>query len=208
MPFRRLCGLVVIAGLAACANLSPTESGFLDDYSALRPSKANPRDPSYRKPGLAAETYTSFLLDPVVYQPAAVLTAETDTATIDELLADYRAKLEGAFATRFTKVTEPGPGVLRIRAAVTGLERANPVLNGVTMAIILVPVTAGGASTEAEVLDSVTGERLVALQGFNNGGKSFLGGPVGYLSRYGQARRSFTRQAEQLRDTLVRAPAP
>jgi hypothetical protein len=76
------------------------------------------------------------------------------------------------------------------------------VLNAVTMAAVVLPVTAGGASSEAEVVDSVTGERLVALQAFNNGGQSFLGGPIGYLSEYGQARRALAVQANELA-TLV-----
>lgn len=89
----------------------------------------------------------------------------------------------------------------------TDVERANPVVNAISMAAILVPLTSGGASTEAEVTDSVSGERLAALQSYNNGGRSFLGGPFGYLSQYGHARRAFTRQAKELVELVSGQPA-
>jgi hypothetical protein len=183
--------------LGACANLGTTRTGFLEDYSALRTTPGQPRDPSYRKPTLSEAHYVAFIVDPVVLRLADDK-QKVSTASAKALCEDFRAQLRTAFAVHYAEATGPGPGVIRIRAAVTALRRAQPVLNAVTMAAVLLPVTAGGASSETEVIDSVTSERLVALQSFNNGGKSFLGGPLGYLSQYGQARRALAGQAREL----------
>lgn len=199
----RACLAFSFVFLGACANQAPTQTGFLADYSSLKPTKDHPEDPSYRRPGLDGSRYASFILDAVVYRPAPGALRGLDQSTVAELTADYQEKLRTAFAARFSPAPGPGPGVLRVRAAVTNVERSNAVLNVVTMAATGIPFTAGGASTEAEVVDSETGERLVALQTFNNGGKSFLGGPVGYMSQYGHARRAFAKQAELLCDLLI-----
>jgi hypothetical protein len=187
--------------LDACANLGATRTGFLEDYSALHITREHPRDPSYRKPTLSEVHYTAFVIDPVVLRLADDK-QKVSAEMAKELCEGFRAKLRAAFAVHYAEAAGPGPGVMRIRAAVTALRRAQPVLNAVTMAAVVLPVTAGGASSEAEVIDSVTSERLVALQAFNNGGKSFLGGPLGYLSQYGHARRALSVQASELA-TLV-----
>ena len=187
---------------SACANFKPTQSGFLTQYDQVCQNPKTPGDPCYVKPGMAAAAYTAFMLDPVVFQPVGKVPGILDQKKIDELRADYREKLTDAFSKRYQLTDRPGPGVLRVRAAITNVGRSIPLLNILIMAAVVVPVTSGGASTEAEVVDSVTGERLVALLASNNGGRSFLGGPFGFLTQYGHAERAFTIQAKALRDLL------
>lgn len=202
--FRRGWGcLAAVAAIvmAGCTSQEPTQTGFLGDYGQLRPTAAHPDNPSYRKPGSLAG-YTGFIVDEVVYRPApGAQTLESET--LAELTGEYHDRLVAAFSEKYRQAEAPGAGVMRIRAAVTNVADAIPVLNIITMAAAVVPVTAGGASTEAEVTDSISGERLAAYQGFNNGGRSFLGGPIGFLSIHGQARRAFSVQAEELRDLLA-----
>jgi hypothetical protein len=140
------------------------------------------------------------MLEPVAFKPARRL--DLDRATIDALTADYQEKLRTAFGRHLPQTGATGPGILVVRAAITDVGHANPYINAVAMAAVLIPVTAGGASTEAEVVDGGSGEQLAALQVATNGGRAFLGGPVGYLSKYGRARRAFTRHADQLATEL------
>jgi hypothetical protein len=201
--------VIVILGsaLAGCANTRATQTGFLGAYDGIARPAQGSAAPRYTKAGAWSDGYTGFIIDPVVYQPTiGVKPLRPEAVTL--LTSDYREKLTKAFAERLEPATDAGPGIVRVRAAITEAGRSNAVLNGVTLAVALVPVTAGGASTEAEVVDSVTGERLVALTGFNNGGRSFLGGPLGYLSRYGHARRAIAVQSRQLRDLIPAQPAP
>lgn len=184
----------------ACASLQPTHTGFLNDYESLRPNTAQPSEGAFRKSGLDLGHYRAFMIAPVVFKSAGH--GDPDLKAVETLTSDYQEALRSAFAQRLEQANEPGPDVVIVRAAVTGVCQAHPVVNALTMAAVFVPVTAGAASSEAEVIDSVSGERLAALQGVTNGGRAFLGGPVGYLSSYGQARRALTRQADHLASVL------
>jgi hypothetical protein len=63
----------------------------------------------------------------------------------------------------------------------------------------------GGASTEAEALDSITGERLVALLASRNG--SLVKGEfAGFFSEFGHPRLHFSKQADALRDHISPPP--
>jgi hypothetical protein len=136
------------------------------------------------------------MVAPVVFELAGQ--PQVDPGAVENLKAYYQEALRSAFGKKLQQADAPGPDVMIVRAAVTGLRQAHPVVNALTMAAVFVPVTAGAASSEAEIVDSVSGERLAALQGVTNGGRAFLGGPVGYLSTYGQARRALSRQADEL----------
>jgi hypothetical protein len=194
---------------AACASLQPTHTGFLSDYDSMQPNTAQPSEGAFRKSGLEVGHYRAFMIAPVVFKSTGH--AEADPKTEEALATYYQEALRSVFAKHLEQVNEPGPDVLMVRAAVTGVRQAYPVVNAIAMAAVFVPVTAGAASSEAEVVDSVSGERLAALQGVTNGGRAFLGGPVGYLESYGQARRALTRQADHLATVLFasgRGPLP
>lgn len=192
--------LPLLLAVAGCASQAPTETGFLGDYSLLQPVAAHPDNRGWHKEAVVTP-YWGFIVDEVVYRPAKDAPA-LDAKTVTTLTGEYRARLNEAFAVRLRPADAAAPGVVRIRAAVTNVGKVQPLLNAVTMAAVFFPVTYGGASTESEILDSVTGERIAAYEGYNNGGRSFLGGPIGFLAEYGQARRAFSIQAEELRDLL------
>ncbi len=194
---RILALLPVGITLCGCASLAPTQTGFLTNYDAIQPTRTYPYNPNFRKPGLRSAAYRAFMVAPVTFK-ATNPHGKPDAKMTAILVSDYRQKLRESFLKHYSEADAPGPGVMLVRAAITDARHANPYINGVTMAVALVPVTAGGASTEAEVVDSVTGERLAALEGYNSGGRSFLGGPLGYLSKFGHARRAFKIQADKL----------
>ena len=57
-------------------------------------------------------------------------------------------------------VDKPGPDVLRVRAAITDIIPANPLINATAILAVGLPVDMGGAAMEAEFLDSMTNEPL------------------------------------------------
>ena len=189
MPTRPAAALALAALLAACANQQQTDTGFLD--AAPVSSQAITGD------------YRAFLIDEVVFRPAdgAVQNRGDDDAA--QLLRAYRAALDAAFATRFARAEVPGPGVLRVRAAVTGYARADVVLNVIATPLVG-PVSNGGAATEAEVLDAVTGERIAALAGARNE-HLFTVGPFAYYRGLAMAEQALARMAQ---DLAARVPAP
>jgi hypothetical protein len=78
-------------------------------------------------------------------------------------LSDYAYdEVAKALSERYTVVTAPGPGVLRLRTALTDIKKTTPALN-IHPATKLSGLGLGGASMEAEALDSQTGERVFAV---------------------------------------------
>ncbi len=106
---------------------------------------------------------------------------------------------------------EPGPGVMVVRAAITDVVPTRPLLNlatsvpparGASMAKRVITGThlfVGRVSIEAEVLDSVTGERLVAYVDRAAGGKM---NPVRGLTTWGQVKAALDDWAAKLRQGL------
>jgi hypothetical protein len=196
-PARSLALALALSG-AGCASLSTTDTGFLPNSAQLEAHAGDAKGVvAFSKSDLKGDGYRSFMVEPVVYRPTAGA-KPLDDAAAAQLTQAYHDKLVAAFARRWTETSTPGPGVLRVRAAVTDVRAAQPVVNFVAMAAIFTPVTAGGASTEAEVVDGQSGDRLAALRSHTTFGDNFRGGPFRYLTTYGQARRSFAKQADAL----------
>jgi len=133
---------------------TPSYSGFLQDYSQLKRSPRHANTMYQQRKLLSA--YTSFIVDPVKFLPettaggAAVTNSEAES-----LAADLRAQVVESLSINYQVVTEPGTGVARIRSAITQVARARHGDNG--------SLRVGGAAVEAEIVDSLTGERLGAV---------------------------------------------
>jgi mRNA-degrading endonuclease toxin of MazEF toxin-antitoxin module len=183
--------------LSACASQAPTSTGFLNPP----PPPAAAEHADTRRVQVATtfnpRAYDGWVLLPVVYTPGAVSAGKASDATRAELAKHLEASLAAAFDAKLPRRAAAGPRTLVVRASVTGIEAAEPVLNAVTTLAVFTPVTAGGASAELEVLDGATGQRLVAVSAADNGGFG-LGFPVAYFQRHGHARRALARQAEEL----------
>jgi hypothetical protein len=151
-----------VAGLGGCAveehhaaasdaEVVPNEpySGFLKDYSGLRPSPTHAG--AFYEQSEALARYSTFMVDPV-----QVLAKETVRGTpIDAETAAGLAEVTLALPlSGFKVVGEPGPGVARIRAAVTRLARSRHEPGK--------PGMIGGGEIEVEIVDSVSGQRLGA----------------------------------------------
>lgn len=203
----RILPLAVLAAglaLAGCASQQPTQTGFLGDYSRLTTAPGHANNPAWRDPAALA-AHNAFIVDEVVYRPAEGAPA-LKPEEVTRLTADFRDRLAAALSERYRHANAAGPGVMRVRAAITNVDDVVPLLNAVTMAAIWAPVTSGGATTETDVVDSISGARLAAYIGYNNGNRGFLGGPAGFLVPGEQARIAFTLQAKELRALLDAGP--
>ncbi len=140
----------------APAGLSkPGFSGFLVDYSKLQPSPTHNGALVQRSERLSS--FTSFIIDfPVVLPKATVRGTPIDPTTAAQLASDLRAEAIDALGGSYTITQTPGPGVARVRSAITRLARCEREPGTPTLKI-------GGASVEMEIIDSVSGERLAAV---------------------------------------------
>ncbi len=173
---------LVGACLAACGcePEKPKATGFLSNYSHLRPesnSKSRYLPPNYR-----LAQYSRFIVEPVALRLDEKTKAQLGPDTKLEELAQYmRGAIVKTLEPRYSVTTTPGPGTARLRVALTQLKKSSPL-------------SPGGAGIEAELLDSQTNEQLAAWQEFD---QVRTGGSTG-LSEWDDARRVMDDWAQQL----------
>lgn len=163
--------------LAACAS-QPTSvakdgqySGFLGDYSGLKETKdaAGETVLRYVSPKLKPGAYQKLIIDPTQYYPAPQPTEQVSATTLEDIRRYMDKDLHDKLGARVTLTSQPGPGVLRLRPAITA---AAPQTAGLKpyqyLPIAFVATSVIGRAQEArlnaefEVVDSVTGERMGA----------------------------------------------
>jgi hypothetical protein len=123
--------------MLACSNTpklaseAMPRSGFLPNYSLLVPtytSAADTRIWRYRKEGINPTNYTAVILDPIYLNQSA--TKEVSAESIAKAKAALQASMVEAINARgnLKIVTQPGPGVVRVSAGITGAESSNDYL--------------------------------------------------------------------------------
>lgn len=160
------CGAVITFFLlAGCATTKPVgPSGFLGDYSKLVPVPGETERLYSEKPNVNWKKYTKLMFDPVMvyYHPDA----KNNNINPDELkkLTDYfRDQVVKAVEDTYPVVDASGPDVLRIRAAITNVVPVDRHIEVLSISTVYMYVDMGGATMEAELLDSVSNERLAAV---------------------------------------------
>ena len=152
-------------------------SGFLGNYSGLRPSPDGSGAWSYRNPAADFKPYDKIMLDPLVIWPSQHSSyGGVDALTAWKLGLAFQDRISSALAGGYSIVTEPGPGVLRLRAALTkvmlqrpGLASPGPLLPMAGDVLLQASAKISGMNTiegeaaiEAELLDAMSQERLAA----------------------------------------------
>lgn len=123
--------LLLVAACAARRPRTPADmSGFLDDYSLLRPGTTGEVAMVYRNPKAEWTSYQAVLLEPVTLWRSGRKSLD---AVPEEDLLRLVDDLEGAVRRRlgegFRMVDAPGPGVMRIRLAITEARASDPILD-------------------------------------------------------------------------------
>ena len=160
---RYLACLVAAVSLARCTTEPKAEptthQGFLGNYSRLEPTP----DGALRfiNPALPLADYSGFIIDPVVVRMARDAEGSGMHPSDLRRLATYmhNAIIE-AIEDRYSVVTRPGPGVARVRVALTGIRKSIP---SSSVFRTLTEGGRGGAAMEAEVVDSESGRQIAAL---------------------------------------------
>ena len=212
MPFcTRSLGAVVVALLAgACAGTHMGQSGFLDDYSTLEPAdqylKASIPDDMllYVHPEVHERGYDAVMIDPVVHVPLEGTKVHADEEDVEHLTRAFEERLRIVLGEEYEIVEEPRPGAVRIRAAITEADPSWVWLNVVGV-ILIVPPDMGGISAEIEVLDAMTGERLIAMTARRDGTVFLL---IECFMTWGHARHGMKKWSHILRRILDGSDEP
>jgi hypothetical protein len=201
-------------GAAACEATRQTArakpSGFLGDYSQLEKGESGEAQLVYINPDTDFSKYNAVMIDSVTLwqnSQTSDVPAEQQQALTEHLYAALQRQLSQDYKI----VSTPGPGVLRLRAAITEAKGANvagsvvtgvvPQLRAVTMLGGLATNTTvfvGEAAIEVEITDAMTNERLVAAVDERAGTKS----PSGMINEWSDVEKAFDYWAGRLRDRL------
>jgi len=159
--------MVVLVMFAGCGSPSqPVEipaTGFLSDYSGLKP--ISPTSYRYVNPKYNLANYATFIIDPVEVK----FTKQTKEGTVgnwdelEQLRAYMHKTLVRQLIDRYDPTaTRPGPGVARVRIALTNVERS-------------APFKLGSVSMESELIDTQTSGQIAALVESQEKGVPFYG---------------------------------
>jgi hypothetical protein len=197
------------------------QSGFLGDaYSKLQPDPKNDDLLVYWKSPDVLKNSNKFILDPVIVY---LLPKAEDRGIDPEQLAKLTQYFTNAITDELNKsgnyqiVTEPGPGIMVLRVAITNVEpnggTTNAVVKGAAVAAthaaapgagLLVPrLSVGKVAIEGEIDDSVSGERIVAFMTSKNGRRYFSG--LKAYQKWGDIEAAFRAWAKGFRERLDKA---
>lgn len=195
-----LIGLIALQGCAKPAG----RSDFLASSVKLTQCPESKEKLWWERSGFNWHVYKHVMIDPIaVVGDAAGGKNAINHDEFHELHNYFLASVTEKLAPEFAIVKEPGPDVLRIRPAITRIDRANPLLNVVTTAAVFAPLDMGGASIEVEFLDSMTGERLAAMVETKSGTPFQV---IASLNQFGHAKNAMDDWAGELKTALLENP--
>jgi len=216
MEMKRVLPAIMMMALAACAVTEQSkpdtvqQTGFLKDYSQLQPGTKDQALLVYISPNARWSQYTKVMIEPVTFWGDS--SSKVSVQDQQQLCSYYYNKLNEDLAKKFQLVDRPGPGVMTVRVALTDPTTATPVLRSVSVVVpqarLLNSVTnlatgsyafVGSAQSEAEIVDSQTGERLAAAVDKRSGGLSIKNADVW---RWGDAQNAMDYWAQRMADRL------
>ncbi len=216
MLIRKLfVAIICVVLLNACAATKPGPvpeyTGFLPDYSLLKPGKKGQAERIYVNQNVDWDSYDKVLLDPVTLWRGKASQLNGVSQADAQKLADYFYQLIYASLSKdYQMVRTPQPNTLRIGVAIVKLEEDRVVLETVStivpqlrLATKLANVVTGDAplvgkaSVEAKITDASTGQLLAEGVDERVGGKSLSGlslsswGDVDHIMQYWVKRATY-----------------
>lgn len=168
-----------ILGLVGCASsqVDPAHySGFLKDYSLLKPASSASGAPVMRwiTPDLIAARYNAVYIEPSQFYPQPHPTAVISAQTLQQISRYFDTALKREMSKVMPLASAPGPGTIVVRPAITAVSTRNEGLQPyevVPIALVAAAVNtaAGGRdqsvelATEAAFIDGGTHDVLAQV---------------------------------------------
>lgn len=189
-------------------------SGFLGSYAQLRPGQGDEALLVYVNPRANFKAYDKILVDPVkVYAVKGSALARLPREDLQRLVNYLDATLRERLKADYLIVNQAGPGVMRLRVAITEARGAKVVLDTIST---LIPMSlalseaknlatgshtaVGSAGVECEGLDSMNNARLFAAVDERVGRK--VTGKLDKFEKWRTANDAFDYWAERLQTRL------
>jgi len=186
--------LAVLIGLYACGVQTKTSNRFLSDYSKLQKNPRYEGSRIYSNLEASLKNYTRFIVNPVQVRLSSLGAHRgTDPKKLQEISQYAHQQFVAALQHNgYSVVTDPGPGTLILRSALT--EVAPSALKTRSF---LMNISLGGASIEAEFVDALSGEIVVAVMESQRGKITAAGS-----NEYENAKNVIDRWAARLAQRL------
>jgi hypothetical protein len=186
----------------------------MGDYSQLRKGEGDQAQLVYFKPGVNWASYNKIMIEPikayaVLGNPLAKMPREQLNALAGYLYSTLREQLSKDYQI----VDAAGPGVLRLRVAITEAGAGKPIMGvvssltppGIALSTLKTVATGQGTGTgsarlEMEMLDSQTKMRLAAAVDAQSGNKRDF---FGNFNKWDDAQDAFDGWAAQLSQRLT-----
>jgi hypothetical protein len=170
-PVFLIC-LAVLVGLTACGGQLTGGNGFLSDYSKLEKNPRYAGSRIYANPEKPLKNYSRFIVNPVQVRLSSIGTQRhSDPDKLQEISQYAHQQFVSALQSGgYEVVTSPGPDTLILRSALTEVAPSELKSKSYLMNISL-----GGASIEAEFVDALSGEVVVAVMESQRGKKVSTG---------------------------------
>jgi hypothetical protein len=154
-------GVVLLMPAFAAAEIK--YSGFLGDYyKDLKPGREGGVKLAWIKPGFIPGQHPKIMIDSVIFYYADDSPDKgIDGDEMKQFADAFNAELVKALNDKYPIVTEPGPGVGRLRVALTNLKKSKPALSAVTTVI---PVGLGINLLRKGVTGSWSGSGTVSVE--------------------------------------------
>ncbi|MEW6441183.1 MAG: DUF3313 domain-containing protein [bacterium] len=204
--------------LSSCAmtrqpRQAPVQSGFLGDYSQLQEGKGDQAALVYIDPAADFSKYDAVIIDSVSFWTQESGGSKAVSAEEQQALTDYTYEALNRELGKVLKIaTTPGPGVMRLRVALTEVKGARVASKTVTTVVPQLrvittiggmaadtAVTVGNACMEMDVTDSVTNQRLAAAVDERWGTKTLRG--ISF-NKWKDAERAIDYWAERMRTRI------
>jgi hypothetical protein len=164
----------IMVFMVGCEEEQQRKSGFLTDYSRLRKESGTTMRNVNQ---LSLNKYSNFIVDPVevhFHRGSKAVEHRTNGKLTQRQLTDLtnymHAKIIEAVRSSGNNISyQPASGVARIRVALTDIDRSSAA--SLMPATKLIGAGIGGASMEAEIVDSMTGEQIGAVVESKKGSK-------------------------------------
>ena len=159
---------LVLAGCSSSTTQPDQYSGFLPDYSILKPATSASGAPVMRwvKPGLDLNQYSSVLVEKPQFYPKPQPSDQVSQKTLNDISTYLQQAMQRELAGRLRIVSQPDADTLVIRSAITAVDVSAEGLK--VYEVIPIALAVAAASTAAGTRDEDT-SIYVELQALDGG---------------------------------------
>ncbi|MBB1200751.1 DUF3313 domain-containing protein [Enterobacteriaceae bacterium 89] len=171
-----LAGMLALAGCASKVAQPDQYSGFLKNYSDLKPGTSASGKPMLRwiDPNYNHSNYDSIVFNPVIYYPVPKPNSQVGQKALDDIRNYTNQQLKAALAQKLPLVDKPGPHSLIFHGAITAVNSSSEGLQFYEVIPVAMIVAGTQMATghrtmntnlffEGEMVDASTGKPVIKV---------------------------------------------